>query len=71
MTYFNPYITGLYNPQYKTTNQYSLERLTTKNSGAWGLFGIRVLRDWMTLMDISIVACGWAEAVYIVKGQAK
>ena len=32
------------------------------------LFGIRVLRDWMTLMDISIVACGWAEAALEIFG---
>eukprot|EP00438_Fugacium_kawagutii_P012978 Skav230929 [mRNA] locus=scaffold2774:36838:41556:- [translate_table: standard] len=33
-----------------------------------GLFGPRVLRDWMTLMDMSIVLCGWAEAVIDLLG---
>jgi len=32
------------------------------------LFGRKILRDWMTVMDISIVACGWAEAAIDVLG---
>lgn len=32
------------------------------------LFGRTILRDWMTVMDISIVGCGWAEAAIDLLG---
>eukprot|EP00435_Cladocopium_sp_Y103_P053322 s374_g17.t1 len=32
------------------------------------LFGRKILRDWMTVMDISIVGCGWAEAAIDLVG---
>ncbi len=42
---------------------YSLEIL-----GLIGLFGVPVLRDWMTLLDIVIVACGWVELIIDIIG---